>query len=71
MANIPKLQGKSLSDLEKFVRDGGGLLVFGGPDCDLDWYNRDFHRKGEGLLPSIIKGLARAAPHASEHALLQ
>lgn len=60
MANIPKLQGKSLSDLEKFVRDGGGLLVFGGPDCDLDWYNRDFHRKGEGLLPSIIKGLARA-----------
>jgi hypothetical protein len=60
MANIEKLQGRSLSDLEKFVRDGGGLLVFAGPDCDIDWYNRDFHRKGQGLLPAAVKGQARA-----------
>ncbi|MEZ5383892.1 MAG: BatA domain-containing protein [Prosthecobacter sp.] len=60
MANISKLQGRTLDDLEKFVRDGGGLFVFAGPDCDLDWYNRDFYKKGEGLLPAAIKGLARA-----------
>ena len=60
MADVQRLQGRAMGDIEKFVKEGGGLLVFAGPDCDLDWYNRDFHRKGEGLYPAAIKGQARA-----------
>ena len=59
MADVQRLQGNTLNDIDKFVKEGGGLLVFAGPDCDLDWYNREFYRKGEGLYPSAIKGQAR------------
>jgi len=59
MADVERLQGHNLNDIDKFVKEGGGLLVFAGPDCDLDWYNREFYRKGEGLYPSAIKGQAR------------
>lgn len=59
LANVEKLQGRAQSDLDKFVKEGGGLLIFAGPDCDIDWYNRELYRKGEGLLPAAIKGQAR------------
>ena len=61
LADVDRLQGSRLTELDKFVKAGGGLIVFAGPHCDLDWYNRDFFRKGEGLLPAGIKGLQRAA----------
>lgn len=61
LADVDRLQGGRLQELDKFVKAGGGLIVFGGPHCDLDWYNREFFRKGEGLLPAKIKGLQRAA----------
>src|SRR5690606_12966331 len=51
LADVERLQGNRLADLDKFVRAGGGLIVFAGPHCDLEWYNREFHRKGEGLYP--------------------
>ncbi len=60
LANVEKLQGRAQSDLDKFVKAGGGLLIFAGPDCDIDWYNRELYRKGEGLLPAAITGQARA-----------
>jgi len=60
MADVEKLQGHTQNDIDKFVKEGGGLLVFAGPECDLDWYNREFYRKGQGLYPSAIKGQARA-----------
>jgi hypothetical protein len=60
MADVDKLQGHTQNEIDKFVKEGGGLLIFAGPNCDLDWYNREFYRKGEGLLPAAIKGQARA-----------
>jgi len=60
LANVERLQGRAYSDLDKFVKDGGGLLIFAGPECDIDWYNRELYKKGEGLLPAAIKGQARA-----------
>ncbi len=61
LADVDRLQGNRFNELDKFVKAGGGLIVFAGPHCDLDWYNRDFFRKGEGMLPTGIKGLQRAA----------
>ncbi len=59
LADVERFRG-NLSMLEKFVKAGGGLIIFAGPHADLDWYNRDFFRKGEGLFPTSIKGLQRA-----------
>ncbi|WP_395747539.1 BatA domain-containing protein [Prosthecobacter sp.] len=60
MADVEKLQAHTLNEIDKFVKEGGGLLVFAGPECNIDWYNRDFFRKGEGLYPAAIKGQGRA-----------
>ncbi|MFZ4768117.1 MAG: BatA domain-containing protein, partial [Roseimicrobium sp.] len=56
MANVEKLQGRALNDLEEFVKRGGGLLVFVGPDIDAKWYEQEFFRTGKGLLPCLLKG---------------
>ncbi len=71
LADVDRLQGNRLNELDKFVKAGGGLIVFAGPHCDLDWYNRDFFRKGEGMLPTGFKGLQRATSTASPARILQ
>lgn len=60
LADCPRVQGNELAELDKFVKAGGGLLIFAGPDIDIDQYNRDLFRKGDGLLPAAIKGMVRA-----------
>lgn len=65
LADVDRLQGRAQSDIDKFVKEGGGLMIFAGPDIDIDWYNRELFRKGEGLLPAAIKGQARAESDAA------
>lgn len=60
LADCQRIQGNELTELDKFVKAGGGLLIFAGPDIDIEHYNRDLFRKGEGLLPAAIQGMARA-----------
>jgi len=62
LADVERLQGKRFTDIEKFVKEGGGLLVIAGPDIDQSWYNRDFYRNGQGLYPAAIKGLGSVGP---------
>lgn len=71
LADVDRLQGNRLGELDKFVKAGGGLIVFAGPHCDLDWYNREFYKKGEGPLPVAIKGMQRAASAATPARILQ
>lgn len=56
MSNVEKLGGRALTDLEEFVRRGGGLIVFAGPDMDARWHEQDFFRGGKGLMPCSMKG---------------
>lgn len=56
LANVEKLNGRQLPDLEEFVKRGGGLVVFVGPDCDIQWYQREFFRDGKSLFPCSLKG---------------
>lgn len=49
-----------VSDLEKFVNEGGGLLVFAGPGVDLKRYNAELWKRGAGVLATEIKGLEHA-----------
>lgn len=60
LADVDRLQGNRLTELAKFVQAGGGLIVFAGPHCDLDWYNREFYKNGTGLLPAAFAGLQHA-----------
>ncbi len=59
LGDVVKLEGNDIRELEAFVDAGGGLLIFGGPHCDLDWYSREFYRGGKGLFPSNIKVYGR------------
>ncbi len=61
-ADVARPLGGRMAELEKFVKEGGGLLVFAGPTCDITAYNRDFYRNGEGLYPAKIKGYGSISP---------
>jgi len=52
LANVAKLKLKQMNELQDFVKDGGGLLIFGGDQVDQKWYN-DFLLK-YGLLPARL-----------------
>jgi Aerotolerance regulator N-terminal/von Willebrand factor type A domain/CARDB len=56
LANVQKFQAKYLGDLEEYVKSGGGLIIFAGPDCDLPYYQKDLYKNGQGLMPCTIKG---------------
>ena len=43
-----------LRELEDFVRDGGGLVIFTGNRLSLSFYNGPFYAEGGGLLPYKI-----------------
>ena len=43
-----------LSSLEQYVRDGGGLAIFTGPNLDIAFYNGPMYAEGMGLSPLVI-----------------
>jgi len=61
LLHVPKLPGipdaeggvryPALERLERYVRGGGGLIIFAGPGLDATWYNASLYGAGEGLLP--------------------
>ena len=52
--NVQRLAEERWERLEKFVRRGGGLVVFGGDLVSADNYNRFAFREGNGVLPGRI-----------------
>jgi len=51
LANVPRLTRRFLDRLERFVRDGGGLLIAPGDQVDAEWYNAEMYAAGKGLGP--------------------
>jgi hypothetical protein len=67
LANVAGLPSSTVSELERFVIGGGGLLVTLGDRVQADAYNRDLFRHGSGLLPvslgnPVQKGNRPAVP---------
>ena len=56
LANVDELPETELRTLERYVREGGALLVFLGGNTQAETYNAVFHRNGEGLLPFPLVG---------------
>ncbi len=61
LANVYRLSEPAIDALERFVRQGGGLLVFLGDQVDADLYNGALYREGAGLLPAELTEIVRAA----------
>jgi hypothetical protein len=51
LANVYRVSAPAVEALERFVRAGGGLMVFLGDQVDAQSYNAEMFREGEGLLP--------------------
>jgi hypothetical protein len=65
MVDVAVLSRGIVARLERFVRDGGGLVIFGGASLKPTFYNSKLHQKGEGMLPaSLVAGVARAGDDA-------
>ena len=52
LANVSQLQRSQLNELQTFVKDGGGLMIFGGDQLDQRWYNEQL--LPYGLLPARL-----------------
>ena len=51
LANVNKLSDSQLQGITDFVDNGGGLMIFPGDKIDLEWYNKNLLKNGQGLLP--------------------
>jgi len=51
LANVRELGAKQLANLENYVREGGGIAVFLGPQVSADYYNKSLYRGGKGVFP--------------------
>ncbi len=60
LANVYRMSEPAVESLERFVRRGGGLLIFLGDQVDADEYNVALYRSGEGLLPARLTEIIRS-----------
>lgn len=51
MANVEMISSDRLKNMENFVKNGGGLLIFLGDQVDRTNYNQMLYKEGAGLLP--------------------
>lgn len=62
LADVPRLSAEQNAALERFVADGGGLLVVTGERvlADQPYYNDTLFAKGNGWLPAKLVGVGAA-----------
>ena len=54
LCNVKRLSPTQTAQLHRFVSHGGGLILFPGPDSDLNYYNRYLL---PGLVPALLQGM--------------
>lgn len=68
LANVYRMSEPAVESLERFVRRGGGLLIYLGDQVDAEEYNVALFRSGEGLLPAQLTEIIRSP--ASAHLVI-
>ncbi len=68
LANVYRISDPTIEALERFVRRGGGLLIFLGDQVDPDLYNAALYRSGSGMLPAELTQIVR--PAGASHLVL-
>lgn len=56
LCNVPQVTESEVSALSNYLRQGGGLIVFGGDQVLTDNFNRLLFANGRGLVPARIDG---------------
>ncbi len=51
LLDVPRLDDAEVTALEDYVRQGGGLAIFLGPESQRTFYNERLYRDGTGLMP--------------------
>ena len=65
--NVPFLKPKQVANLENYVKEGGGVAFYMGPNIsDGTKYNDTLYRNGEGVFPAPLKKFCYPAPNEPE-----
>lgn len=67
LLDVDRIDAKGIESLEQYVRGGGGLAIFAGPNMNTEFYNRSLYRDGEGLMPAPIAGEASLLPAVDDN----
>ena len=51
LLDVPRLDDRAIENLEAYVRSGGGLAIFVGPEVNLNFYANQLYKEGRGLMP--------------------
>ena len=54
LCNVAQFSQPEVTALEDYLKQGGGVVIFGGDQVVADNYNRLLYRDGQGLLPASI-----------------
>jgi hypothetical protein len=61
LLDVPGLDDRSQANLERYLRGGGGVAIFLGPNSDLPFY-RAWCAGGEGIFPLVTERLESLGP---------
>jgi hypothetical protein len=62
LLDVPQLAAAEVAALERYARDGGGVVFFCGPRTRADVVNGAWHRGGDGLFPTPLAGAVDLLP---------
>lgn len=51
LLDVPRLDDRAVENLEAYVRSGGGLGIFVGPEVNIAFYANQLYKDGRGLMP--------------------
>ena len=54
LCNVAQFSQAEVTELEDFLKQGGGLAIFGGDQVIADNYNRLLYADGKGILPAAL-----------------
>ena len=54
LLDVPRLDEAEVTALEDYVKAGGGLAIFVGPESQRSFYNEALYRDGTGLMPVAL-----------------
>lgn len=66
LLDVPRLDERAVANLEAYVRGGGGLGIFVGPEVNLAFYASELYRDGSGLMPLPLVREEKLPPATDE-----
>ncbi|MFB3891887.1 MAG: BatA domain-containing protein [Phycisphaerae bacterium] len=66
LANVPQLPRKFADEIDRFIREGGGLLIVPGDRAEPEFYNRWASQTGDTICPAAME-LQRVTPKDPVH----